>query len=65
MNTFNTLLMGLAAAFFAALAFYLSHRLAQAKRENDVLWDQAKRYEAYISERAADDEVRQRAAVLN
>ena len=65
MNAVNTLLMGITAALFAALSLRLSRRLTQVERENQVLWDQANRYEAYITQRASEDEERQRAAVRN
>ena len=64
-NAVNTLLMGVAAAFFAFLAFRLSSKLTKTERENEVLWEQTQRYEAYIASRAAEDEERQRTAIMN
>ena len=65
MNTFNTLMMALAAAFFAALSFYLSRRCYDLQKDAAVLWDQIRRYEAWIAERTAEDEERQRVAINN
>lgn len=65
MNSINTLLMGLVAALFAALSFRLSRKLAEAEAQNGILWDQIQRHEAYIRDRVAEDEQRQRAAVMN
>jgi len=65
MNTINTFAMAVVAGLFAALSLRLSRKLAEAEAQNRILWDQTGRYEAYIRERAAEDEERQRAAVLN
>ena len=65
MNTFNTLAMATMAMFFLGLAFYATQKAARLKADNAVLWDQVERYDAYVRERAAEDELKQRAAIRN
>jgi len=64
-NSVNTLTMATMALLFLGIAFRISQKAARLEHENEVLWDQVHRYEAYIQDRAAEDEMKQRAAVRN
>lgn len=65
MTHLNALLMTGVALFFFAVTLSQAKKLARLERENEVLWDQVNRYDAYVRERAAEDEMKQRAAVMN
>jgi hypothetical protein len=65
MNAFSTVFATAMALFFLVVAMRMSQKLTRQQHETEVLWDQVTRYEAYIAERAAEDQARERAAIMN
>ena len=54
-----------AATLFLLIAATYFRKSDRLEKENLVLWDQVTRFEAYFKDRAAEDELRARSAILN
>jgi len=64
-NSLVSVLSTLVSVFLFALLMAAVNKGRKTEEQNKVLWDQVNRYEEFLKLRAAEDEERQRLAIMN
>ncbi len=65
MNSLVSVMSTLVSVFLFALLMAALSKGRKTEEQNKVLWDQVNRYEEFLKLRAAEDEERQRLAIMN